>query len=431
VEDSFVTRTFTTRLRATLTAVGLFVATTATTVRAGDGLLAVKPEAMPSPQAPVVIQGPAPTYTPTSPGTPGTVHPDAYAAPGGIVHGGPNVWGASEGGGCGEKIYGGGMGYLMSGCGEGGCTSSLWYWKADYLHLRRDIDNARTFINAQLPTGEILSARIGGDDFGWDPAVRFTFGMALIESSACDLFLEGTYFGLHHANLEGFNEAPPGVALFGSPLAPLFDATTAQAFSYVSDLHSGEVNLKWDYYVDNTLYLLLGVRYIRFDDRLRIRENGALVVAPAFQPQAFERVRITNNLIGLQIGFDWQTRDLTSRWNLGTYGRAGLYANILDGQIEQGANASLRGVFFNEINPGRLQASGALEFGVVGTYRITPSLHFRGGYHALWLMAIGLAPDQPVPDLFTGDFNGRLSNNQDVFFHGPFVGLEYHWGCCR
>ena len=140
---------------------------------------------------------------------------------------------------------------------------------------------------------------------------------------------------------------------------------------------------------------------------------------------------MTNNLIGLQIGFDWNTRDLTSRWNLCTYGRAGLYANVLDGETEQGANASTRGAFRNDSRPGRLQLSGAVEAGLVSSYKLTPSLMFRAGYHVLWLGAIGLAPDQPVPDLQTGTFNGRLSNNQDVFFYGPFAGLEYHWGCCR
>lgn len=417
-------RTFTTRLRATLTAAGLVVAAVAQPCRAEDGP-APSPLNPPPGGGTVVIQGPNDRPLP-SPGTvviqgPTTVVPPG---PGMVVHDGPGAV-------AGEQILSGGLGYLSSGSCGPGCTSSLWYWKADYVHLWRDIDNERTFINAQFPDGSIVSTRIGHDDFDGSPALRLTFGYALIETSACDLFLEGTYFGLHHSNIERSTVGGPGVTLFGSPLQPLFDATLAQTFSYVSDLDSAELNLKWDYYVDNTLYLLLGFRYIRFDDRLKIREAGVLAPAPAFLPQAFERVRVTNNLIGVQVGFDWQTRDLTSRWSLCTYGRAGLYANVLDGEMEQGANASVNGPFLNEIHPGRLQASGAFELGFVSTYRVTPSLHVRGGYHLLWLAAIGLAPDQPVPDLATGDFNGKLSNSQDVLFHGPFVGLEYHWGCCR
>src|SRR5262249_21218009 len=148
----------------------------------------------------------------------------------------------------GETILSGGLGYLNSGgCGPG-CTSSMWYWSADYLRLWRDVDNPHTFINAQLPDGTFVQSRIGHDDFDWDSALRVTVGRALVECYACDLFIEGTYFGLHHANLGRDLAAPPGVALFGSPLQPLFDVTLAQTMSYVSDLHSGEVNLKWDYY---------------------------------------------------------------------------------------------------------------------------------------------------------------------------------------
>jgi len=396
----------------------------------------------------VVIAPPAPIPAGPPPGAgPGLAPPATQPAPAAVpipVAGGaaavqPGMGGLRPGAippdyGCGDKVYEGGMGYLLSsGCGAGGCTSSMNYWKADVLFLHRDIDNPRTMISAQFPNGDVISESLGRDDFGWDPALRVTYGRALIECSACDCFFEATYFGLHHANISRDVIPQPGVAtLFGSPLAPLFDVTTGQTFSYVSDLHSLEGNIKVDYYLDNTLYFLAGLRFIRFDDRLHIREIGAMANPPGFIPQAFENVDVTNNMIGVQVGFDWQTRDLTSRWNLGAYGRAGLYANMLDGHIRQGANDSnLHGPFINEINPGRLQGSGALEGGFTATWRAAPNLYIRGGYHVLWLGAIALAPDQPTPDITDLKFNGRLSNNQDVFFHGPFVGLEYHWGCCR
>jgi hypothetical protein len=447
VEDSLVIRTFTTRLQATLTAVGLLVAIGAQPAKAQQQPMPL-PQNRPVQAYPPTITAPARTTNPpaAAPVTimgPGAAPVTITGPAPDVVIGAPTPAAPAPGCGCAtgtaapamvpEGVIGGGMGYLMSsGCGAfGGCVSPLEYWKFDYMHLRRDVDNPFTLITAQLPTGEIFNTRVGRDDFDADPAVRVTYGRALIESSACDLFLEVTYFGMHHANTSGFTVGGPGVALFGSQFGPLFDATNAQTYSYVSDLHSLEVNLKTDYYLDNTLYYLLGLRYIRFDDRLKVRETGQLAVMPAFLPQAFRTTKVTNNLVGGQIGFDWQTRDLTSRWNLGAYGRGGIYANMTDGEIRQGANASNQGVFNHEVDPGRFQGSAVLEGGFVSTYAIRPNFLFRAGYHVTWLGAIALAPDQGVPDLQTGEFNGRLSTNEDVFFHGPFLGFEINWGCCR
>ena len=419
-------RTFTTRLRATLMAVGLVVAAVAQPCRADDG-------PVPSPLNPppsggtVVIQGPSDRPL-ARPGTvviqgPTTVAPPG---PGVVVHDGPGAV-------VGEQILSGGLGYLNSGSCGPGCTSSLWYWKFDYLHLRRDIDNPRSLIATVDPiTGDILTRGLP-DHFDFNPAGRFTYGRALVETSACDLFLEATYLGQGTDSISFFSG--PGT-FFGTPLSSLFLGTVAQHVNYESRLDSIEVNLKWDYYVDNSLYLLLGLRYIRLEDEFDVTEFGTVIPPTPFVgagglARARQSVDVTNNLIGLQIGFEWNSRNLASRWNLETYGRAGVYANVLDGNIVQEANAESRGAFLNEINPGRLQLSGELEIGIVSTYRLAPSLNLRAGYHVMWLAAIALAPDQPVPSLEDGQFLGRLSNNQDALYHGPFVGLEYHWGCCR
>jgi len=413
-------RTFATGLRATLTATGLLVA-----IGAQPGRAEQPPAPLPA-NPPVQAYPPPPAATTPAPAIVAVPAPVPVPEVGlGVPPQGHSVESVVTGTpGCGQQIYDGGPGYLMSGCWGPGCTSSMYYVRADFLRIKRDIDNPRDLF-AFSQGGQIFSGGLP-EFFDSTGALRVTVGLALVESSACDLFLEMTTFSnrTNEPSIDGFSGFGN---FFGTPLGFLFDSTNAQFFNYESTFDSAEANLKWDYYVDNSLYLLLGLRFIRFDDDFKLDEFGRFTVAgppPAVVVgRAFLDRQVTNNLFGGQIGFDWQTRDLASRWGLQAYGRAGLFANVLDGEYEGGGVSTLAGDFLESRDPGRLQASAMLEGGITGTFKLRPNVLLRAGYHVTWLGAIALAPEQ--------DFNGKISNDQDVFHHGPFLGLEIHWGCCR
>ena len=61
---------------------------------------------------------------------------------------------------------------------------------------------------------------------------------------------------------------------------------------------------------------------------------------------------------------------------------------------------------------------------VAATYHVTERLSARGGYQALWVSGVALAPNQvAVSDPFTGA--AAVDADSSVFYHGLFFGLEY------
>jgi hypothetical protein len=302
------------------------------------------------------------------------------------------------------------------------------------MYLARDVDNEKILLGFES-AGQVGTFRLREDAFNFEPALRVTYGQALTNLSACDLFLEAGYLGLHHSNVTLDAPLFPGVTYFGSQFPPVMRNVFTQRVDYVSDLHSGEINLKWDYFVNRQLFLLAGVRFFRFDDRYKVFEegqtrldaNGALA-----NSNAFRSVRVTDNLIGLQVGFDWHTNDSNSRTQFGIFGKAGVYGNFAESEIEQIVTVGPQGTpLASFATPGRTKGAGVIEGGFVSTIQLGPQFYLRGGYQFLWLGHIAVAPDQATPDLITGVYNAKLRVNDDVFFHGPFAGIEWRWGCCR
>jgi hypothetical protein len=75
------------------------------------------------------------------------------------------------------------------------------------------------------------------------------------------------------------------------------------------------------------------------------------------------------------------------------------------------------------------------ETGLTGFYRLTNHLWLHGGYQAMWLSSVALAPEQV--DLSSRSLVGApaagsgLNNNGDLFFHGAVAGAELRWGGAR
>ena len=367
----------------------------------------------------------------------------------------PNPW--TEGsfdGGCGPEE-----------CGTcEPCFCSPWFVGVSGLVMGRDAPN-RVWTTYQTTdqANQLMHTDMG---LNWEAGAEITFGRRF----CCDAWaVEVTYWSLNAFGAFASQTAAGGVstpfdftdviyadaALDGAGLLPvtLFDGAQEHRLWRTNELHNVEVNLvrnHLDLYLGNSnmgsplaVDWMVGARFLRFEEDLKFGslEGGAFTWAADPDHQGFLEDRITNNLVGFQIGanVDYQ---VWRGWSLFLKPKIGIYNNHIrntfmayrgDGELfspdptptPPPARSAVPGSYPVNSTTDAFSFMTELDLGLA--WRFQPNWKFTAGYRVLVATGIGLADNQfppyivDIPELANIDHNGQL------LLHGVFSGIEFNY----
>ncbi len=304
-----------------------------------------------------------------------------------------------------STAFGGGNGQNC-GCG----CDPRWTIRAGALWMKRADPSSAVLVT----DGTLVTPVLNANQFNFDFTPGFEIDVIRHNAGGSGWDLEARFF-----NVENMNASVPTI------LSPLGAFTTYQiplgnglpstiSGSYDSSLLSTELNVRRQA-GPNWLTVLAGFRY------LRLNEEGATLVqdiGPGLNVATIQN-DTNNDLFGFQLGgeIDLLTR---GRWNVNTFGKAGIYANhnSSDVFISQTAFPATFGS-----SDSSTTTAFVGELGFASSYRITNNLSLRSTYQLMWVDGVALASDQiAVSNPFLG--TSTIDTN-DTLYHGFFVGLEY------
>lgn len=293
----------------------------------------------------------------------------------------------------------------------GDCAAPAWTVTADALLLWRSPTHSQAILFAPAfdrPDVVLLDAADMASGVQSGPRIGLTGHLVN------NFFLEANYFGIDGGTSSAERDGNP-LALF----PPGILVSSHFSVGYDSDLHSAEVNLR--HRCSGRLDLLAGARWVQ------LRE-GFHVVGPNPLDASFPDVRydtlVGNSMYGFQIGAHDRLFDRGGPLRVDGFIKAGIYAN--NGNQETSTQGNLGNHVAAAARGNHRSMLG--EVGLAVLYRLGDHLDVRGGYQAMWIDGVALAPNQisttnvlSSPPTATLDFEGSS------FYHGCHVGLEAHW----
>lgn len=362
--------------------------------------------------------------------------------------GAPGYGGCGDGcqGGCGHgHRFGQGLhGDRMCGpwnrfgpyCDEGCCHPRWWDVYAEGMYMTRE-DVSRTVNFASAGGATVLST--DNLDFDYEPGFR-VMGAYQVAPGAN---IEGGYFGTFYWASSAVATGPSNLlspfSNFGinAPAFAAAEPADAVGITYSSELHSGEINYRTRFTSRNCRFhwsWLMGARYLRIDEDFLYNT----LVDTAGTPDSLQyNINATNDLVGFQLGGDLYTC-VWPGFMLGGECKAGVYANRAEQQTNAVAvvNNGMAGI--TTTNTAEFAANDDVAFvgecGLIGIYKFSSRLAFRGGYQLLYIDGVALAPENFNSSANLANVNNPLANralivndNGSLFYHGFTAGLECTW----
>jgi hypothetical protein len=236
--------------------------------------------------------------------------------------------------------------------------------------------------------------------------------------SGWDWDLELNYFGIDgwQADAEFPNSAlPNGIGILALDKAiPL--PITAVTFEGSSRLYSGELNLRRP--IKPWLTLLAGLRWVELEDGYAAQGTEA-VLSTSF----IETVRAHNHLYGLQSGVDAVFLKDSKWFQIHGFIKTGLFYDAA-AQNTAFSNPAGLGTFSASASGSHAAFLGAV--GLIASQQITKNAVLRGGYEAMYIEGVALAPRQ-IPNTDLGAGTADIETCGGLFFHGINVSLEITW----
>jgi hypothetical protein len=287
------------------------------------------------------------------------------------------------------------------------CCCDQWTIVAETMFLRRSDAGAGALFRDQN-TGDVV---VGRDNLEFDHVA--VPRLQLIRQYASCWGWDINFFG---------TDAWDSTTTFGGDISPVLEGPgitfgstapgTVFRADYGTELYSLEANLR--HRCHECVTFLAGFRWMELGDTLHTYS-----IAPTFTD--FYTLDTTNHLYGFQIGADATLYQSSDRFRIDSIVRAGIMGN----HIDYTASAPVLGV------PGTTshlftEESGTAfvgELGVRAVYGLTSTLSVFGGYQALWLDGVALAPDQLDTTSLVTPIGASIDTGT-VFFHGATVGLQ-------
>jgi hypothetical protein len=264
----------------------------------------------------------------------------------------------------------------------------LWSVEAGAVFLRRDSQTNVPLTNGTTP---VSVGDLTFNDYQAGPLVTLMRHQFLGTAATLEL----TYFGVQDSNTA---TATGATQFFSVPPINFGPRTVAE--DYDSRLDSTELNIRLDR--ADWLTVLAGFRWIELGDDLATNFGGG----------ATHDVNVNNHLYGAQIGADVAVLR-RSRFTIDWFGKAGIYGNSAD------QFTTVRGVAgaVPSLSASDSQAAFVGEMDLTLRYELNCHWSLLGGYRALWLDGIALAPDQlQTSNLVTGA--ATLDESSHPIYHG-------------
>ena len=289
------------------------------------------------------------------------------------------------------------------------------YFNAEGFYARRQTQhttNQPLFLDSGTTVVDTKSL-----DFIYEPGIRATAGYMFGEGFG----IEGTYFGQFDFRRGIFASDPAsGLSLPGNlgTLSNDFTAVPNLDAVYRSQIDNGEINFILPY---GSFQFLSGFRVLQVREFLDI--SGGI---PGAETSDYA-IHTMNNLYGGQLG----ARAQWSIWHI-TFDaqvKAGLYENYSNSQQTIGDFGNT--VSYRDTATSRDDTAFVGEVGVETTLPLTSWLTLRGGYTAVWIEQVALAPGQLNFDAGPGFVDPTagvtVNNHSGIVLHGFTAGLEARW----
>jgi hypothetical protein len=283
-----------------------------------------------------------------------------------------------------------------------------WVVQADALALHRTSGCNRPLIVAANSGETVLET--SDLDLGFELGPRLLLG----HRTGPDRRWELVYFGLFEWSATVVAEEANNLDIPGTLVGVAQDFTAADQFAidYTTRLHNAEANLVRD---RDTWSALAGLRYLHLDEDLTLTASDSDSGRSDYTAQS------QSDLIGGQLGL--RTGRLRDRWGWDLTLKAGLYGSVLS---QEQLLLDNNNVFVLRDASARTGSAAFLgDIHLAGFYQLNDVWSLRGGYYAMYVAGIALAPDQlDFDNLVT---SGQQVSRGDLFLHGASLGLEARW----
>jgi hypothetical protein len=290
----------------------------------------------------------------------------------------------------------------------GHCESSRWTFTAEALLLERSTAQPLNLLFVPA-AADIVVLNVADLGFSFESGPRISISRRLHR----DWSLEVSYFGIDGWTSSAVRSGnpvilfPPGVLL-----------STQFAVEYGSGLDSTEANLRRR--CTGCLDLLMGLRWVELHEGFHVVGPNTLPLLPDLRYDT----QTGDSIYGIQIGADARIPDCDPL-RVDGFIKAGIYANHARQQTSTVSNLGL------VTTAGDRDDHTAFlgEIGLTAAYRLGDYLTARGGYQAMWIEGVALAPDQiPFTDVLPfSPGTATLNTSGSLFYHGCYVGLEARW----
>lgn len=284
-----------------------------------------------------------------------------------------------------------------------GCATPAWTGSVGSVFLHRSNAQAATLVEDGVSGAELVNVTDLDLGVGAGPWAEFAWRLG-----------PNWELGVEYFSVQGWKGrqrlADPGnlrVPLLSSDPADRFDAISA---TYGSQLYSTDFVARW--HCSERLALSSGFRWVELHELVNSVADGALSDGVA-------ALRTSNYLYGYQLGGEVVLWDRGGPLQVEFVGKAGIYRNFYRASlIAEGSGVSER---YREKDD-RISFVG--QIGLKARFRLTENLSAFGGYEAMWIDGVALAPDF-VAAHEHGDYGAVRSGH--AFYHGALTGLEWNW----
>jgi hypothetical protein len=288
-------------------------------------------------------------------------------------------------------------------CSDGGENDPLWSVTAGTIFLTRSRPDNGILVGNNPFTGTSFS-NASNFNFDWDAGID----LSIARRFECGDSIRVRFFEVDDLTSTQTFSTPGGFigTGFTGPANTLFQ------MHYLTRLYSTEIN--WERPTSDYVTFIAGFRMLQLTDQLHSQINTTVAGA---------HYDYLNQLYGGQVGMNVNFFKPCSPWELGLFGKIGVYGNAASGGIDDYAGNNFIGGFHGNLS----ETSFVGETGIHAAYHMNDYICFRAGYEFLFLDNVALASDKAATSLLNPSLLRTDTATNSIYFHGVTASVEFTW----